>query len=455
MIERERPEWAARGKCCGSDPAFFYPERDPEQGKTATTRQAQAAKAVCNGRDGAPICDVRQECLDYAIENNEKFGIWGGRSERERNRLKRMRKKVAMAPRVVRTVKRSPLRQILDTAKYETRILGAIQRHLLIRPADERDATVIHPSEMAKADWCPRATFFRLVEAPAKENGDGPSFTLENIWAEGHDIHGKWQTWLWEMGLLRGVFHCNACSTDFEATAPELCRLCKAPRACLAYREVPLSSAKYRLGGHADGDIADDEDEALCPLLEVKSIGVGTLRFESPKLLAKYTRKAFDDDGDERSLVDFETLWRDIRRPFPSHLRQCNLYMLMSGRKTMVVIYENKWNQQVKEFRIKYQPSIIRELLDACLDIQYGLESGRPPRRPAWADTENSTCSKCPYLEHCWDPFMSEDIDAGQVQHRTGKRRVGNTGQGRPRTRRPQTSGASGLRNTKGADQGQ
>jgi WhiB family redox-sensing transcriptional regulator len=34
-------------------------------------------------------CDVRAECLEYALEHDERFGIWGGMSERERRRLKR------------------------------------------------------------------------------------------------------------------------------------------------------------------------------------------------------------------------------------------------------------------------------------------------------------------------------------------------------------------------------
>ena len=41
------------------------------------------AKRVCRS------CDVRAECLEYALEHDERFGIWGGMSERERRRLKR------------------------------------------------------------------------------------------------------------------------------------------------------------------------------------------------------------------------------------------------------------------------------------------------------------------------------------------------------------------------------
>ena len=36
-------------------------------------------------------CTVQDQCLEYAVENSEKFGIWGGLSERERRRIKRQR----------------------------------------------------------------------------------------------------------------------------------------------------------------------------------------------------------------------------------------------------------------------------------------------------------------------------------------------------------------------------
>ena len=58
------------------DPDLFFPERG------ASTREA---KEVCRA------CVVRQECLEYALANGEKFGIWGGMSERERRRVRRQR----------------------------------------------------------------------------------------------------------------------------------------------------------------------------------------------------------------------------------------------------------------------------------------------------------------------------------------------------------------------------
>lgn len=62
--------------CRGCDPALFYPERGAPLGE---------ARAVCRG------CTVREECLEYALINGEKHGVFGGLSERERRRLRRAR----------------------------------------------------------------------------------------------------------------------------------------------------------------------------------------------------------------------------------------------------------------------------------------------------------------------------------------------------------------------------
>lgn len=66
--------WQERALCAQTDPEAFFPE------KGGSTREA---KKVCTQ------CDVRAECLEYALANDERFGIWGGLSERERRKLKR------------------------------------------------------------------------------------------------------------------------------------------------------------------------------------------------------------------------------------------------------------------------------------------------------------------------------------------------------------------------------
>lgn len=72
----ERPAWMADANCLGVDPDLMFPERGAS---------LAPAKDVCRG------CEVRSECLAFALDTGEKFGVWGGLSERERRRLRRMR----------------------------------------------------------------------------------------------------------------------------------------------------------------------------------------------------------------------------------------------------------------------------------------------------------------------------------------------------------------------------
>jgi WhiB family redox-sensing transcriptional regulator len=69
--------WRERALCPQTDPETFFPD------KGGSTREA---KMIC------AACEVRAECLDYALANDERFGIWGGLSERERRKLKHDRR---------------------------------------------------------------------------------------------------------------------------------------------------------------------------------------------------------------------------------------------------------------------------------------------------------------------------------------------------------------------------
>lgn len=68
-------DWRISALCTQTDPEAFFPE------KGGSTREA---KRICAS------CEVKQDCLEYALEGDERFGIWGGLSERERRRLRRM-----------------------------------------------------------------------------------------------------------------------------------------------------------------------------------------------------------------------------------------------------------------------------------------------------------------------------------------------------------------------------
>ena len=72
--------WRQRAACRGVDPDIFYPVSDEE---------AEEAKTICRS------CTVREACLEWALTQRERDGVWGGATERERRRIIRQRRNSA------------------------------------------------------------------------------------------------------------------------------------------------------------------------------------------------------------------------------------------------------------------------------------------------------------------------------------------------------------------------
>lgn len=72
-VLEERP-WAVFSACRSADPALFF---------GATRDDERAAVRICG------TCTVKDECLSFAVETRERFGVWGGMTERQRKRLLR------------------------------------------------------------------------------------------------------------------------------------------------------------------------------------------------------------------------------------------------------------------------------------------------------------------------------------------------------------------------------
>lgn len=314
------------------------------------------------------------------------------------------------------------LKKLIDSFKHETVVLGEIQRHLMMQDefGADRSSQVIHPSELVKKDFCPRAVYYRLMgwEIPREEH----SFQLEVVFEQGHGYHDKWQSWVWDIGRLRGRYRCLACmygdwsKPDIDllwyATSPSACPSCGASRQHLQYGEVPIYLPKYRIGGKADGDLVldDEPDMSKHPLLEIKSIGDGTVRYEAPKLLSKHTKTVSiqgvgDHEPVEKRWLDVQALWRDIRRPFPTHIKQGAVYCLAKERERMVYIYEYKPTGAVKEFEVTHDFEMIADELDACLDLVYAVKKEKIPRCP------HGGCAKCEAFEEL--RYGARDEEAG------------------------------------------
>jgi CRISPR/Cas system-associated exonuclease Cas4 (RecB family) len=299
---------------------------------------------------------------------------------------------------------------LAETRKSTSLLLGDIHKHLLSehgKPTDRRQ-DIIHPSEMAKSDWCPRQTYYRLAGA-SPEKDRNFSAQLEGVFAEGHMIHAKWQKWLQDMGRLYGKWVCRVCGYSWIGTGGHpTCEECynaldgygDANRFALEYHEVPLAAEeKYLIAGHEDGAVED-----LNALVEIKSIGNGTVRFDDPKLLRQFTVKT--EDG--KTVIDTDGLWKALRRPFGSHIRQTQIYLALCKEMGLpfdqvIFLYEYKATQATKEFAVKYNPEISEPLLDSALDIKYALSKGKPPPRPDFTGQDTKVCKECPFFNTCWE----------------------------------------------------
>jgi hypothetical protein len=260
----------------------------------------------------------------------------------------------------------SELKRFLEAKKTNPRLIGDIERHLMAKPAEERRTDVLHPSEMAKSDWCLRASYFALTGVTVKK--DKPNLRLQSIFDEGHSIHAKWQNWFREMGTLHGKWQCHICGGTFFATSPVKCGLCDARAYFLEYREIPLVDDELRIAGHADGWIKGIGADCL---IEIKSIGTGTLRFEAPELIAKA-------DG------DLTKAWRSIRRPFRTHLMQGQIYLELMKRmgepvNEIVFLYELKADQDYKEFLVKADFELVADIFGNAKEVVTAVTNGVPP----------------------------------------------------------------------------
>jgi hypothetical protein len=295
---------------------------------------------------------------------------------------------------------------LAETRKNTSLLLGDIHKHLLDqhdKPTDRRQ-DIIHPSEMAKSDWCPRQTYYRLAGA-SPEKGRSFSAQLEGVFEEGHMIHAKWQKWLQQMGRLWGKWRCAECGWTKLATGGVLhCEHCDA-RQPLEYREVPVEAEEeFLIAGHEDGAIED-----LNALVEIKSIGIGTVRFDQPELLREYTVKT--EDG--KTVTDLDGLWKALRRPFGSHIRQTQIYLRLCQEMGLpfdkvIFLYEYKATQAQKEFVVKYNPEIAEPLFETALDIKYALKKGKPPPRPEFTGPDKKVCKDCPFFNTCWENTTDE-----------------------------------------------
>jgi hypothetical protein len=229
----------------------------------------------------------------------------------------------------------------------------------------DRNPNVVHASEMAKKDWCERATWYRIHNRPEPE--EKFNFVMQTIFDEGHQIHDKWQQWLRGTGQLWGDWYCYRCGNTYknQLEPPVSNGECTGDDNYIeehhfGYKEVALKWGPIE--GHEDGAVGDR-------LIEFKSVGLGTLRAEAPDLLAKFYHKSL-------KLYDMDGIWKAMDRPLRSHVRQANIYLWMAAQMwgpkrfpKASIVYEFKPNQQSREYVIPLSLDIVEPLIKRTMGI--------------------------------------------------------------------------------------
>lgn len=176
-------------------------------------------------------------------------------------------------------------------------LIQQLDEYLCSLPPDDRARNCFHPSQLHKS-----------ANALFKQYFEGDSFfcppRLKRVFANGHGVHDRLQTWLANAGIL------------LEA-------------------EVPVRDEDYEIVGHCDGRIVL---AGVSAVLEIKSI---------------------NDAG-----------FKALTYPKSEHVGQVNVYMHCLGLEHGVLLYENKNDQELKEFFVKKDDAVLRPILEKIRFVQ-------------------------------------------------------------------------------------
>jgi hypothetical protein len=275
-------------------------------------------------------------------------------------------------------------KNFVNATKDKRRVLPSLERFVLSAPEDPRRTDVLHPSEMAKQDWCHRASYFLLKGEPAPVKSFG--FKTKMIFETGHRMHSMWQDLFYKQGTLYGNWRCKRCQFPFSNVVGfEKCPSCQ--EGSLDYKEVPVRSEKYRIAGHSDGILVGYGETPL--LLEIKTVGPGSFRYEMPDLFYKHSG-------------NFAKMWSEFNSPFMSHILQVQIYMrlmeddpkILHKPQEAVFIYHGKPNDEVKEIIIPKRNFGVDEVFNAAAKIVKAVEENNAPNCNV-PERGKDDCPKC------------------------------------------------------------
>lgn len=194
----------------------------------------------------------------------------------------------------------------------------------------------------SELEGCARSLALDYIKAPM--NSQELPARLHRIFENGHSVHDRLQGWLADLATqYRGDFFFKP--------------------------EVKIWSQKWEIDGHTDGWLHYMGHDYL---IEIKSMNMN----------------------------EFEKL----RKPKPEHTAQFNIYLGVMQLQKGFIIYENKNNQDWKEFIHTFDPEMWKEATDHIDYIRGEVKAKRLPPRE-----ETSSCRNCKFRAICVDKRLTDE----------------------------------------------
>lgn len=250
--------------------------------------------------------------------------------------------------------------------------LTQLDRHLMSLASKGRreEDGKIHPSALSD---CARQEVYRKL---GLHFGEPISPRVRRIFDNGHGLHYRLHCYLRDMGVLEGNWECGKCHHKYwDGPGLAECPKCKAPLWDQEYKEVQVENEELNVIGHTDG---------VCHFPGL------------PKMLAEF--KSINSNG-----------WKQLIQPMEKHIEQATIYMKCLGIMRTMFWYENKDNQEIKEYVVPFSPVMWARLDRRMCDIRDGLSEKVLPDRIC----ETAGCAravKCDHKEMCFSDADFKDI---------------------------------------------
>jgi hypothetical protein len=268
------------------------------------------------------------------------------------------------------------------------RVEQIVREYMVKKAVDNTRAyDIFHPSAWG---YCHRKIAYQYYNHKSKfltKGYEDVDPRIERIFDNGHYAHSRWEKYLNEAGVLRGVWKCinPKCHKKYgdkeklgifdpsKETGWSCCCGCNKAE----YEELRVKSEdKYNFDGHCDA-----------------VVDLSNSRFKKGTNLDIF-------------VVDFKTIkskdFFDLTEADPKHVVQVNIYMWILDLKGSVVLYESKDTQEIKEMFVPRDDKMIERIKQEALELVEILSCNKLPKRDSNYTRSKPPCRFCEFCKICY-----------------------------------------------------